>query len=225
MNYYINKTMNEKIKIYTEVPSTIEALRLAEAGEQLAFRRETTEDPYIAAKLVAIKLTSSYPYETYETKGTITRSRHCYTFTELDPCRSPEGFPELEPWMAYVGKDLKSEDYPNIPDQGGNQCFFAPQRHSSVWKPGCHIFGGGHLAIDVRTAWSQEHFPEHCRIRNYQAPDAFDIAWNAEPNKPCSESFARFFYELGQASPTKNTVNNTILPRGYDNKRDGRIYV
>jgi hypothetical protein len=25
-------------------------------------------------------------------------------------------------------------------------------------------------AIDVRTEWAQEHFPEHCRIRNYQEP-------------------------------------------------------
>lgn len=190
---------NETIKQNTKITSTVEALRLAEAGEQFAFMIDETSIFHGPRKLIAIFINTAFPYKA-DIGG---QFESCYTVTEIDPCQSPEGFPELEPWMAYVGKDLKPEDYPNIPDQGGNQCFFAPQRHSSVWKPGCNIFGGGHLAIDVRTAWSQEHFPEHCRIRNYQEPDAFDIAWDAEPNKSCSESIARFFYELGQYNPIK----------------------
>jgi hypothetical protein len=191
--------MSETIKQYTLVASTAGALCLAEAGEALFFRHDKGCGNYARRKLIAIFINTAFPYKA-DIGG---QFESCYTMTEIDPCQSPEGFPELEPWMAYVGKDLKPEDYPNIPDQGGNQCFFAPQRHSSVWKPGCNIFGGGHLAIDVRTAWSQEHFPEHCRIRNYQEPDAFDIAWDAEPNKSCSESIARFFYELGQYNPIK----------------------
>ena len=193
---------NETIKQNTKITSTVEALRLAEAGEQFAFMIDQTSIFHGPRKLIAIFINTAFPYKA-DIGG---QFESCYTVTEIDPCQSPEGFPELEPWMAYVGKDLKPEDYPNIPDQGGNQCFFAAvPRHSSVWKPGFNIFGGGHLAIDVRTAWSQEHFPEHCRIRNYQEPDAFEqwyVDMFPEGINPGKHTH-RAAYELGQYNPIK----------------------
>jgi hypothetical protein len=139
---------------------------------------------------------------------------YCATVTELDPCQAPDGCPELEPWMAYVGlgSDELSVIFPPI------DCIYDCERHE------CHVSWASrkvfhrahyHYAIDVRTAWAQEHFPEFCRIRNYQEPDAFE-----EFAKKMNHSYAvageelyiiaaaaggrsllREAYELGQANP------------------------
>ena len=86
------------------------------------------------------------------------------TYTEIDPSASPEGCPELEPWMAYVG------DQPQEPFEGDDYyCQIA-----GMWCRGYGPHATEHRCIDVRTSRSKEHFSEHCRIRNYQeAPDAF----------------------------------------------------
>ena len=67
-----------------------------------------------------------------------------------------------------------------------------------------------HYAIDVRTEWAQENFAEHCRIRNYQEPDAFEDfceAWALDSLQYASPKWFKGMmkqaYELGQANPTK----------------------
>jgi hypothetical protein len=143
--------------------------------------------------------------KTYKTLETITR----VITEELDPCIAPDGCPELEPWMAYVGL---GEDVPNSEDF--EYWSFSP---ISLEYEG-HYHGhsnGRRYFVDVRTEWAQEHFPEHCRIRNYQEPDAFE-----EFAKKMNHSYAvaggelyilaaaaggrsllREAYKLGQANP------------------------
>ena len=92
----------------------------------------------------------------------------CATVTEINPCVAPDGCPKLEPWMAFVG---------NIPTHFKAQLdqLYTPKSHPSRWGElgitrDIDLHHGMVFAIDVRTAWAQEHFPEHCRIRNYQEP-------------------------------------------------------
>ena len=91
----------------------------------------------------------------------------CAKVTEIDPCKAPGGCPELEPWMAYVGFGKQNK-------RGSGHNFIG--LHGVEWH--AHKFGGNewHYAIDVRTEWAQEHFPEHCRIRNYQEPNPLQAA-------------------------------------------------
>lgn len=85
----------------------------------------------------------------------------CAKVTEIDPCNAPFSYAELEPWMAYVGKA------PNADRILGLEYFIAYS--NGRW-------GGGYAgdsptkyyAIDVRTAWAQEHYPEHCKQRAYR---------------------------------------------------------
>ena len=102
--------------------------------------------------------------KTYKTLETITR----VITEELDPCLSPDGCPEFEPWMACVGLGKY------IPLSVDNEYWsFSPI--SCVYEGSyCGHLEDRHYFVDVRTAWAQEHFPEHCRIRNYQEPDAFE---------------------------------------------------
>jgi len=161
---------NETIKTYALVANIVAALRLAEAGEKLAFRDSKTHGDYEIRTLSAIYTRNNhYPYQA---GGSF---RHCYAVTELDPCRAPDGCPELEPWMAYVGLGK------DIPESEG-QYYMVDSR--SQWVGGFNAPFGiqtarRHYAVDVRTAWAQEHFPEHCRIRAYVAPCAIDVAWMA----------------------------------------------
>ena len=159
---------NETIKTYTLVASTAEALRLAEAGQTLTFSRDKKGILSLPHKLISIKVNANYPYEV----ATYGHFQHCYTVTELDPCQSPNGCPELAPWLAYMGfgKD--------IPESEG-QYYMVDSR--SQWVGGFDA-PCSHYAIDVRTAWAQRNYPEHCRIRAYVAPCAIDVAWNAHSN-------------------------------------------
>ena len=96
----------------------------------------------------------------------------CAKVTELDPCKAPDGCPELEPWMAYVGKGDSS-----LMKKGGFKANYSG--HSNGGWSDFNCAGSSaflHYAIDVRTAWAQEHYPEHCRIRNYQEPDPMEEA-------------------------------------------------
>jgi hypothetical protein len=188
---------NETIKTYTLVANTAEALRLTEAGESLYFQIGHDLD-YVELRLLAIKFNRQEPYQVLK-DSYLLQLQHCYTMTEFEPCESPDGCPELEPWLAYVGLGK------DIPESEGQ---YYVSSLLGCWKGSADSKSGfnnerSHYAVDVRTAWAQEHFPEHCRIRAYQEPSAFDVAWKAEANTPCSESIARFFYELGQANPLK----------------------
>ena len=126
-------------------------------------------------------------------------------YEELDPCVAPEGCPELEPWMAYVGKGqegLSGKFKSSLDTYYG---------HLGIWLDGAGGFDiDCHYAIDVRTAWSQENFPEHCRIRDYQEPDAFEEfceAWALDSLQYASPKWFKEMmkqaYELGQANPIK----------------------
>jgi hypothetical protein len=185
---------NETIKIFTKVQNTVEALRLAEAGKALFFRRDA-DGSYFTRHLKSIECNASLPYE-IKVDGYF---RYCYTLTEIDPCQSPDGCSELEPYMAYVGlgKDLA--------DNGG---FYYIINSSGHWV---HRFNEatpkGHCAIATQTVWAQKHFPEHCRIRNYQEPDAFEDMWQSmEGTLPtvCDVKYlSRMFFELGQTNSKK----------------------
>jgi len=129
-------------------------------------------------------------------------------YEELDPCVAPDGCPELEPWMAYVGKGNNLLGSLTPPDVGVFDCE-QNECHTS-WRS-CKTFHRSyyHYAIDVRTAWAQEHFPEHCHIRNYQeAPDAFEDWWGAgygicTDKEKTHYQVCKEAYELGQANPIK----------------------
>jgi len=128
----------------------------------------------------------------------------CAKVTELDPCVAPDGCPELEPWMAYVGTEPLNWIVPVGEWQKG--------LYGVNWEAGWQDNHGGcnkvHRAIDVRTAWAQEHFPEHCRIRNHQEPDVFEEfceAWALDSMQYASPKWFKGMmkqaYELGQANP------------------------
>ena len=161
---------NETIKTYALVASTGEALRLTEAGESLYFQMGPDLD-YIELRFLAIKFNCLNPYQVFN-DSYLLQLQHCFTVTELDPCRAPAGCPELAPWLAYVGfgKD--------IPESEG-QYYMVDSR--SQWVGGFDA-PRSHYAVDVRTAWTQRNYPDHCRIRAYVAPCAIDVAWNAHSN-------------------------------------------
>ena len=163
---------NETIKIYNKVASESEVLRLSENGEKLAFNQDGIGN-YTTGILIAIKINKTCPYETLDDG----HFEHCYTVTELDPCQSPDGCLELEPWMAYVGSDHSIR--PTFSSFGSFWLEDADgwidyRNHGSTFN--------GARAVDVRTAWTQGEYPEHCRIRAYEEPCAMDVAWNAHSN-------------------------------------------
>lgn len=121
---------------------------------------------------------------------------HCAIVTQLDPCKAPEGCPELEPWMAYVGNqplDLKTETYEDLYRSTNNCAWLNSSGPHAIWF----------RAVDVRTEWAKKYFPEHCRIRNYQEPDPFEEIWNKEDSVSIRtlKERCRFFFERGQANP------------------------
>ena len=139
------------------------------------------------------------------------RPENCAKVTELDPNKSPHGCPELEPWMAYVGMGALS---PIIPPsatlENGDNPYFCSHKGYGHFYETDGSFDTCHHFIDVRTEWAQEHFPEHCRIRNFQEPDAFEEfceAWALDSLQYASPKWFKGMmkqaYELGQANPTK----------------------
>lgn len=191
---------NETIKTYT--PITVE-----EAGEMLrdngwskpveglAFRSSAEYQWHEAESLSGLDMENGgEPFFTkHDCYG------YCAKVTELDPCKAPDGCPELEPWMAYVG-ELADQTRTGMPLP---YPFHANEPFSDDWDTMCR--GGCNDAwpccIDVRTEWAQEHFPEHCRIRNYKEPDAFEEWFSHDKFMGCKTSF-RAAYELGQKNPT-----------------------
>ena len=195
---------NETIKTYTEI-TPLEALKLlvesnGEPVKELAFKNEGCS--WIEGNLMDVALnrrgcdpfhasTSTWFYDT------------CAKVTELDPCVAPDGCPELEPWMAYVGKA------PN-PARKHKWVEYLIA-YAGMWAKGyCGDSPIEDYAIDVRTAWSKEHFPIHCRIRNYQEPDPIQDAWESRLRSYHTISDAAEFkagwkaaqaYALGQANP------------------------
>jgi hypothetical protein len=132
-------------------------------------------------------------------KKTITITK---TITEeLDPCQAPDGCPELEPWMAYLG--IGPFEYFGYPR---NEILPYLIHLDGSWTRNDGT-AGFRTAVDVRTAWAQEHFPEHCEIRNYQEPDAFEEYWSEQTfwaisfTKEMMKLNCKEAYELGQANP------------------------
>jgi len=166
----------QTIKQFALVASPAEALRLAEAGEKLAFRHYKSHGGFFIRTLIAIKINKPCPYEV-SVGG---HFKHCFAVTEIDPCQSPDGCPDLPPWWAYVGK-IKGLDY-NWCEDVFKVSMCCEAGRGNEWTGAASTNLPFHYAVDVRTAWAQEHFPEHCRIRAYVAPCAIDVAWNAHSN-------------------------------------------
>lgn len=200
--------MNETIKTYTKI--TVE-----EAGEMLrdngwkpvsglAFLESNKK--WNLNSLTGIKAIGECPF--LSTLGA--SYKHCAKVTEIDPCKTPEGCPELEPWMAYVGDMWEGKEV------GRNEPSIY-WIYSGKWESDTRHCGLGQdrpYAIDVRTEWAQEHFPEFCRIRNYQEPEdeEFEMWFD---DKTCDggymtgefieqlKSLTEEAYKLGQQNPTK----------------------
>lgn len=202
-NNNTHKMKNETIKTYTEI-TPLEALKMLveNDGEPVEFiwMSSCPTLGYYRTELSGVDLTSTKPF----LNGIGSNSGHCFTCTEIDPCKAPDGCPELEPWMAYVGI------MPNADGGIEGMNFFCAGE--TRWLRGYCGDSGCHYAIDVRTEWAQKHFPEHCRIRNYQEPDPFK-EWlkdafckshlNLDATYCANGAMLKSLYELGQANPTK----------------------
>jgi hypothetical protein len=132
-----------------------------------------------------------------------TIKQYTTTVTELDPCKAPEGCPELEPWMAYVGNR-------ELTEAESQAVFYTTTVSGEEWSRHYGPFGEFDRAVDVRHATAQEHFPEHCRIRNYQEPDPLNdllqeicVERHNTDGYCFSKDEMREAYELGQQNPTK----------------------
>ena len=192
---------NEPIKTYALVASTGEALRIAEAGETLAFKNYVASGDYVISALNSIRVNNPHPYVTVH-RGPF---RYAFTVTELDPCQSPNSaFDVLKPWMAYVGQGK------DIPESDGKYYLL---NSSGRWNGGFCAYSSlnndrSHYAIDVRTAWAQEHFPEHCRIRAYVAPCAIDVAWNAHSNGGACKFPREEHFRAGWKAAMSHAITN-----------------
>lgn len=113
----------------------------------------------------------------------------CAKVTEIDPCQSPEGCPELEPWMAYVGMGPIS----GSPEHQGSLFFCSKTLQSWTHSTGA-TNDNLHYCVDVRTAWAQSELNEHCRIRAYVEPKPIDdtarLEWVMQQLKGKSFTFA-----------------------------------
>ena len=188
---------NETIKTFTEI-NVEQALNLAERGERLCFSSNTGTNKQWTApmELESININRFTRFRPARWHHSF---QHCATVTELDPCLSPDGCPELEPWMAYVGLGP-------MENAGGHHKFIGFCQ--GEWQDGKYGLQEWHYAIDVRTSWAKEHFPEHVRIRNYQEPYPFnDLIQEIcfERHNTDGRSFTmdemQESYELGQANP------------------------
>jgi hypothetical protein len=190
--------MNETIKIFTEI-TPLDALKLLVENngrpiENMAFR-DTNTDKWTSGVFDSICTSSDrLPF------GDAKRGpyKYCAKVTEIDPCKAPDGCHELEPWMAYVGLEPKCDS--------GYRCSFFYAQVGKTWIAGYDPnTTDTHYAIDVRTEWAQKHFPEHCRIRNYQEPDPFEewyktVKCVSVAIAPDYKHEMRQAYELGQAN-------------------------
>jgi len=192
---------NETIKNYQEI--TVE-----EAGEMLrdngwkpvkglAFKGDFDGSRWVERILEYIVPMSGKPFAT-----DVSRAVHCAKVEEIDPCKAPDGCPELEPRMAYVGKGRLHRIHDGAPTP-----IYQAHGNGKQWLTSAAGTSAlAHYAIDVRTEWAQEHFPEHCRIRNYQEPDAFE-EWfekydfgKSISHSPYTKHLMRLAYELGRAN-------------------------
>jgi len=113
----------ETIKTYTEI-TPLEALKLLVGNdgglvEGLAYRDNCQEDwrvGQILAGVMATKSSNFWVKNGHEAEGI----KHCATVTELDPCLSPEGCPELGS-MNWVEFDLDGRTI-HVSD-GGYICY------------------------------------------------------------------------------------------------------
>ena len=162
---------NETIKTYTPITDMSEVVKLAESGESIAF--QGIRRHWKTAQLQSVSVNGRSENVYFTSDGWKEKAA---TVAELDPCQSPDGCPDLEPWMAYVGigvKDIQSSNYGELVSYSPNYANFCWINRNDL-KTVKHY---EHCAVDVRTAWSKEHFPDHCRIRAYVEPCAMEAAW------------------------------------------------
>lgn len=198
--------MSETIKTYQEI--TVE-----EAGEMLR------ENGWKPVKGMALRDDGDRNWKHCDLTGIVTcedespefhtqTNYHfeCAKVTEIDPCKAPDGCPELEDWMAYVGTGM------NLNPTGSHGRYWMPS--GGKWISGYANVTGVHYAVDARTEWAQEHFPEFCRIRNYQEPEdeEFEMWFD---DRTCDGGYmtgefidlikvlTKEAFELGKANPKK----------------------
>lgn len=198
--------MDETIKTYTEI-TPLDGLKMLVENEGLPVvkvaMRDELNEKWTEMDLLGVKVgnTTVQPFQNVKSW------KQCAKVTEIDPNKSPHGCPELEPWMAYVGMGALS---PIIPPsatlENGDNPYFCVHKGDEHFYETDGSFDKCHHFIDVRTEWAQEHFPEHCRIRNYQEPDAFE-EWFVKnylgvciSHNPYTKHLMRKAYELGQAN-------------------------
>lgn len=154
-------------------------------------------------RLDVIESQAEFPYIAYGLPYGLHNSDTVARVTEIDPCSSPDGCPELSSWQAYVGTE------PSViikPVSG-----MIVGRYYILWDGDHHWTNSGvdgsnvghHHCIDVTTDWAKENYPEHCRIRDYKAPDPFEKWWSENSKLHVGTKYmCRTSYELGQANPT-----------------------
>lgn len=180
------------IKTYKEI-TPLEALGLlvenkGEPVEGLAFKGGFTGARWRLGPLEFVAPKHINPFVTKKCAA-----HQCAKVTEIDPCKAPEGLPDLEPWMAFIG---------TIPTHFEAQLdqLYTPRSHQKRWgKLGIKVsagFRGMLFAIDVRTKWAQEHFPEHCEIRKYKG--SFD---------ECRDLARKFLQTAGGYKPVVPAVD------------------
>ena len=157
--------------IYRYEPMAIaEAVRLladnnCEPVEGLAFCDHYDQPDWIESALIGYNPNSDCSFISEAMDAS-----QCARITAEDPRKVPEGVPELpEPWLAYIGTECKLPIFHDeIPDSP-YWAFFSPGI-SSKWIP--QVSGnvkapGLFYAIDVRTAFAREHFPEYVEALGY----------------------------------------------------------
>ena len=141
---------------------------LSERKEPLCGFRDADFQPWTHGNLYYVHPGSAEPFRTKSEKF-----RQCARITAEDPRKVPEGVPELpEPWLAYVGPgplNPSQRTHEEVHDLWG-------LRISDInpkWASDCEgMAKGWHYAIDVRTAFAREHFPEYVQALGYPIEEA-----------------------------------------------------
>lgn len=128
--------------------------------------------------------------------------RLCARITAEDPRKVPKGAPELpKPWLAYVGEGplpicrrLAESGWP----------YRIKWNDEDYWSNGVDGSHVGHChAIDVRTAFAREHFPEYVEAVGYPMEEAISLGFDGWLNNYASDkknwySIARDAFNAGR---------------------------
>ena len=186
---------------YTEITAK-EALRAladnnADPVDGFAFR-DYEDKCWSPAQLVGVVLVNTdFPF-----RADGVRWPCCARVEEVNPRDVPEGvtpLPDDKPWLAYVGLE---PDFFGKHD--GNGVWFHSKFYGKgVWKPGFSTMGGGHIAIDVRTDFAKQHFPQIVEAMDYEERDSLkdiELWYWITPSAYLSDALKKA-YELGRKNP------------------------